>query len=81
MTQTHDAQDAALERVLEAVREHGLEGNLIELETKGYTTIRGALSEERTGRARDAILARVERTTGHKVDIHTETGENLEALI
>ncbi len=72
--------DKALERVLASVREHGLEENLIELETKGYTTLHGVLSEEQMSRARDAIVARVERTTGKKIDIHTETGENLTGL-
>ena len=72
--------DAALERVLASVRAHGLEQNLIELETKGYTVVPGVLSDATMSRARDAILARVEEQTGHKVDLHTETGENLEGL-
>ena len=72
--------DKALERVLASVSEYGLEENLIELETKGYTTLHGVLSEEQMSRARDAIVARVERTTGKKIDIHTESGENLTGL-
>ena len=72
--------DAALERVLSEIRRLGLAENLIELETQGYTTIEKVLSEEQMSRARDAILARVERTTGCKVDIHTESGEGLAGM-
>lgn len=72
--------DGARERVLAAVRELGLGENVVELETQGYTTLRQVLSGSQVTRARDAILARVERTTGRKVDIHTETGENLEGM-
>jgi ectoine hydroxylase-related dioxygenase (phytanoyl-CoA dioxygenase family) len=68
--------DAALERILDAIHRLGLDGNLIELETKGYTTLERVLSEVAVTRARDAIVARVERTTGRKPDLHRETGED-----
>jgi ectoine hydroxylase-related dioxygenase (phytanoyl-CoA dioxygenase family) len=72
-----ESADAALGRVLAEVHRLGLERNLIELETRGFTTVERVLSESRIVRARDAILARVERTTGRKIDITSETGENL----
>jgi hypothetical protein len=76
-TPARSASDRALERVLAKVHELGLEGNLIELETQGFTRLPAVLSETTVGRARDAILARVERTTGRKIDITRETGEGI----
>ena len=70
--------DESLQRVIDEIHQLGLDQNLIELETRGFTTIQQVLSEESVSRARDAILARVERTSGHKIDILTETGESLE---
>lgn len=68
------ADAAARQRTLDRVRELGLDQNLKELQEQGYTTLERVLSEERMSRAHDAILARVERTTGRKIDIYSETG-------
>ncbi len=72
--------DAALQRVLDAIHRLGLDESLIELETKGFTTLERVLSEAQMSRARDAILARVERSTGHKVDLSSETGEGISGM-
>lgn len=64
----------ALGRILETVHRLGLDGNLLELETQGYTTIPGVLSHDRIERAKRAIVARVERTTGKRVDVDGESG-------
>ena len=71
------ADDEALERTLSKIDELGLEGNLIELETIGYTTVKGVLSEDRIQRAKNAILRRVESNTGKKIDPDTATAEDL----
>ncbi len=63
------------ERVLDTVRKLGLAEHLIDLETSGYTVIRGVLRADRIERAKQAILRRVERMTGSRIDIEAETGE------
>ena len=63
-----DRVQGTRERVLSEIHRLGLDENLIELETQGFTTIRGVLSEGTMTRAREAILARVERKTGHKIN-------------
>jgi len=71
-----DPVDSALQRTLQKIHELGLGENLIELETQGFTTVENVLSEVQLGRARSAIIARVERDTGRKTDIEGETGES-----
>jgi ectoine hydroxylase-related dioxygenase (phytanoyl-CoA dioxygenase family) len=66
--------DPARERVLARIRELGLVDHAFELETKGFTVLRGVLSGDRIERARSAILDRVERDTGQRIDIEEESG-------
>lgn len=63
----------ALARTLATIDRLGLNANLVELDTQGYTTIRGVLSEDQVERAKTALLKRVEDNTGHPVDIETDT--------
>ena len=63
-----------LDRILANIRDLGLTDHLLELETQGYTTIPGVLSPAKVERAKAAIIARVERTSGRKVDAAEETG-------
>jgi len=72
--------DPALARVLARIRELGLDSHIVELETQGFTTLKAVLSERTVGRALDAIVGRVERTTGRKVDLQNETGEDAPGL-
>ena len=65
-----------LARILGDIRALGLAGNLIELETQGYTTIPGVLSPAQIERTKRAIVARVERTTQRRVDVDGESGES-----
>ena len=69
-----------LQRILDSIHELGLEQNLIELETKGYTTIPKVLSDSQITQAKDAIIARAEETTQNTVDMEGETGEGYEGL-
>ena len=64
-------RDQALERTLDRVGALGLGENLIELETQGYTVVPGVLSREKIGRAKAAILRRVESQTGRAIDPDT----------
>ena len=85
MTESTDQQDTmsrlfvddldkqALARTLATIDRLGLNDNLTELDTQGYTTIRGVLSEDQVERARTALLNRVEENTGKRVDIETAT--------
>jgi len=70
----------ALRRILDTIRELGLSDHLIELETVGYTALRGVLSPDRIERAKAAILARVERATGKRIDIETESGRQITGM-
>ena len=63
----------ALARTLATIDRLGLNANLVELDTQGYTTIRGVLSEDQVERAKAALLKRVEENTGQPVDIETDT--------
>jgi ectoine hydroxylase-related dioxygenase (phytanoyl-CoA dioxygenase family) len=67
--------DVALQRIVDEIRALGLADNLIELETRGFTTVRGVLSTGTIERAKAAIVARVERTTGKRVDVVGESGQ------
>ena len=75
--QTPDQQ--ALARTLAAIDRLGLNDNLIELDTQGYTIIRGVLSEDQVERAKDAILRRVEARIGKRVDPDTATSEDFQS--
>lgn len=74
------AASGTLQRILDAIDEFGLKDNLIDLETSGYTTIHGVLSEDTMARARQAILARVERDSGKRVDIEAATEDDYEGM-
>jgi hypothetical protein len=64
---------AALTRVLARIDELGLKDNLIELETRGFTTLKGVLSPRQIDAAKVGILKRVERDTGRPIDIERAT--------
>lgn len=72
--------DPALERILTEIDTLGLRDHLVDLETKGYTTVAGVLDADTIERAKAAIVARVERETGKQIDPDTETGENLAGM-
>lgn len=74
------ASGAALERILTNIERLGLNQNLIELETEGYTTLKGVLSEDQVERAKCAILKRVEAETGYAIDLETATAEDFKNL-
>ena len=65
----------ALDNILKDVCDLGLEQNLLELETDGYTVVRGVLSAQQIERARAAILARVEKITGRSRDPDSASAE------
>ena len=69
-----------LQRILDNIQALGLNDNLLELETRGYTTISNVLSQAQIERARAAIVARVERTSGRKVDIDTASGADVNGM-
>lgn len=58
----------ALQRTLQEIERLGLNENLLELQSLGYTVVKGVLSKQQIDRAKAAILARVEAKTGRKVD-------------
>ena len=67
------SNDRAQQRILEDIDALGLQRHLTELTARGYTTIRGVLSEATVENAKSAILNRVARNTGK--DINPATAE------
>jgi ectoine hydroxylase-related dioxygenase (phytanoyl-CoA dioxygenase family) len=61
-------EEAARRRVLANVADLGLNENLLELETQGFTVLKQALTPDQVERAKSAILERVQRQTGSAVD-------------
>jgi ectoine hydroxylase-related dioxygenase (phytanoyl-CoA dioxygenase family) len=78
MSQSNTA--SSLDRVVEQISNLGLDSHLLELETQGYTTLRGVLSDTQIQRARDAIIRRVEQENGQPVDLEGESGKAYEGL-
>ena len=76
-----DLDKQALTRTLAAIDRLGLNDNLAELDTQGYTTIRGVLSEDQVERARQALLSRVEENSGRRVDIETATSDDFQSSL
>ncbi len=74
------ADQRALGRTLGKIDALGLSANLLELETQGYTTIKGVLSEDRIQRAREAILDRVAKNTGKRIDLNTATEADFKGM-
>ena len=76
---TRAATSDALQRTLENdARARTSPAHLIELETKGYTTLKGVL-DERKHRTRDVRDPRSRRSTrtGKRIDVATESGDNI----
>ncbi|MEM7078992.1 MAG: phytanoyl-CoA dioxygenase family protein [Pseudomonadota bacterium] len=73
------AEDARA-RVLAEIGALGLEANLTELESVGYTTIKGVLNADTIKRAKAAIVARVEAQTGRSIDLEHATAEDFEGM-
>ena len=71
---------AALDRILADVHTLGLERNLVELDALGYTTLKGVLSADRIQSAKTAILERVRRDTGKRIDPETATAEDFAGM-
>lgn len=71
---------AAFGRIMANIARLGLTDNLLELETVGYTVVRGALSQDRVERAKAAILRRVEAKTGRKMDAQNATSADFHGM-
>ena len=74
------SQDESLDRVMARIDELGLGAQIVELETKGYTALKKVLSGEQVDRARSAIVDRVERNTGSRVDLETATEQDFKGM-
>ena len=66
-----DPDKLAREKTFAELNSLGLQANLAELESIGFTTVKGAISEDLVARARDAIVRVMERKTGATVDAGT----------
>ena len=74
------AESDALQRVLDAIDELGLSGNVVELEAHGFTTVKGVLSESQIERAKSVILSRVEDHVGRKIDPDTASEDDFQGM-
>jgi len=75
MSEVLERPKTALSRVMADIHRLGLDENLIELETRGFTVVKGVLSSDRIQRAKAAIAARVEQLTGRKIDLENASAE------
>lgn len=75
-----DTDQAALHRILEEIEALGLTENLLQLETHGYTVLKGVLPTERIERAKAAILRRVEKQANRRIDPLTATTEDFNGM-
>ena len=75
-----DPDKLAREKTFAELNSLGLQANLAELESIGFTTVKGAISEDLVARARDAIVRVMERKTGATVDVDSESGENFNGI-
>ena len=57
-----------------------MSSHLLELELQGFTVVPGVLSEDRVNRAKEAILRRVEKRTGKKIDPDTAQPEDFHGM-
>ena len=74
-------EEAARRRVLANVADLGLNDNLLELETQGFTVLRQALTADQVERAKTAILARVQRQTGYAVDPDKASADDYRGML
>ncbi len=75
LAKTKSNETDPLQRILDEIRRLVLDDYLIELETQGYTTIKGVLSESQISRARAAIVSRVEAERECSVDLEAESSK------
>ena len=75
-----DPNAEAQARTLAEIERLGLNDHLLELETQGYTIIKGVLSEKQINEAKRAIHQRAESIVGHSIDLENETGEGLAGM-
>ncbi|MEM7100180.1 MAG: phytanoyl-CoA dioxygenase family protein [Pseudomonadota bacterium] len=73
-------QSQSRDRVLTEISDLGLEKHLNELETQGFTTLKGELDESTIKRAQSAILDRVQGLTGKTINLDTATAEDFEGM-
>lgn len=74
------SDEKARQRILANIDALGLNENLLELETNGFTVIPGALSGDQVARARDAILCRVAQKTGKTIDPEAATAADFRGM-
>ena len=72
--------DDAFNRTMAKIEDLGLKENLLELETIGYTVVKGVLSADRIERAKAAILRRVESKAGRKIDPLKATSDDFHGM-
>jgi ectoine hydroxylase-related dioxygenase (phytanoyl-CoA dioxygenase family) len=66
--------------VLDTIHRLGLDGAVLELEAQGYTILRNQLTPAQVERAKAGIVARVERTTGRRVNLDDESGASFKGM-
>ena len=63
--------------VFEEIDRLGLNANVLELESEGFTVVPSVLDVDTIARAQDAILNQLERKTGSRPDLKTYDGPAL----
>ena len=70
----------AYNETMERISDLGLVENLRELDSVGYTRIRGVLSSDQVERAKQVIKNRMETNTGKQVDLENESSDVWEGV-
>lgn len=75
-----ETQDSAYNETINQIGQLGLTDNLLELDTVGYTTLRGVLTSDQVERARKAILNVMERKLERDIDLDGEDSDDLNGV-
>ena len=78
--QLADPAAAAMRRVTDSIDELGLSKHVVELETQGFTTVKGAIDADQVDGAKQAILARAKQLKGREIDEHAATAADVEGV-
>lgn len=74
------ANDPAFNRTMSEIHDLGMDSNLAELETYGFSTVRGVLDESLVERARTAICDAMTRKRGISVDFENESSDQWQGM-
>ena len=76
----HPTSDASFNKTMRAIATMNLDENLLELETQGFTRLRGVLNPTQVTAAKQAIRREMEAKTNKTVDLENESSSDWEGV-